>query len=494
MSNNLNDSKLLGGLNSFLAWSQKGTAFFFDGEFLNCSSNQNFPRSENNKEQKSETSCVSKSSLIYEYFLQNIEKIVNFWAFLLLFLSIFANSETLGMCTFLGFFALLSKYLFKKGETIEIDKIDFFVIIYVILFTLSTFWSSWFFDSMHGLIKTYTYFFAYLIFKDIFKTKPLIKLCYIMFLGLLCSVEAIICLKQQIIGVEAIAGWQDMTNIDPSQAMTRVFGTLKPLNPNLMAGYFISTFPCLLALSFYNFKTKSLEIWRFSFNKNFLFILCAILTFFATIFTGCRGSYIALLAQIMLVCILSYYIIWQEFSFSKSLKKIWLLTVGFCFLCILVGIFSSEALQTRILSIFSSREDSSNSFRMNVYQSSFQILKDNFLIGIGAGNWTFREVYGLYMKTGFDALGAYSVPLEIAVETGVFGLINFIMLIFFSLKKAIMTFIVAPYNTKILMTVPILTIIGMMLHGIIDTVWFRPQLQFVFWLMIAFLSTKNEEN
>jgi len=39
-------------------------------------------------------------------------------------------------------------------------------------------------------------------------------------------------------------------------------------------------------------------------------------------------------------------------------------------------------------------------------------LKDNFLIGIGTGNTTFRLVYGLYMVTGFDALGAYNIYLD----------------------------------------------------------------------------------
>ena len=123
------------------------------------------------------------------------------------------------------------------------------------------------------------------------------------------------------------------------------------------------------------------------------------------------------------------------------------------------------------------------------------MFKDNWLCGIGVGNWTFREVYGLYMRTGFDALGAYSVPLEIAVETGILGLINFIIFIssaLISTSKKICSNI--SYNEKIILSTTLISIIGMMLHGIVDTVWFRPQIQFVFWLMIAILSTSNEDN
>ena len=72
------------------------------------------------------------------------------------------------------------------------------------------------------------------------------------------------------------------------------------------------------------------------------------------------------------------------------------------------------------------RSDSSNSFRFNVYNSCIDMFKDNWLLGIGVGNQNFREIYGLYMKTGFDALSAYNIYLETAVESGIFALIFFL--------------------------------------------------------------------
>ncbi len=76
------------------------------------------------------------------------------------------------------------------------------------------------------------------------------------------------------------------------------------------------------------------------------------------------------------------------------------------------------------------RSDSSNSFRFNVYNSCIDMFKDNYLLGIGVGNQNFREIYGLYMKTGFDALSAYNIYLETTVESGVFnsaGIFSFYM-------------------------------------------------------------------
>ena len=118
---------------------------------------------------------------------------------------------------------------------------------------------------------------------------------------------------------------------------------------------------------------------------------------------------------------------------------------------------------------------------------------DNWLLGIGTGNQTFREIYGLYMLTGFDALSTYSVPLEIAVESGIFGLIAFFaflgLFLFDSYK-----FLKSVNNTnsladKIVVCCAILTIAGVMTHGLFDTIYFRPQVQFLFWTMIAMASS-----
>ena len=135
------------------------------------------------------------------------------------------------------------------------------------------------------------------------------------------------------------------------------------------------------------------------------------------------------------------------------------------------------------------RGDSSTSFRMNVYSASFKMFLDNPFLGIGVGNQNFREVYGLYMKTGFDALGAYSVPLEIAVESGIFALIAFILFLICAIQK-ILSYIFNSKNTvktTILFSILIM-LTGTMVHGFFDTVFFRPQIQVIFWLNIAILN------
>ena len=147
-----------------------------------------------------------------------------------------------------------------------------------------------------------------------------------------------------------------------------------------------------------------------------------------------------------------------------------------------------SSLRARVLSIFAMRQDSSNSFRFNVYHSSFDMFKDNWLLGIGVGNQNFREIYGLYMKTGFDALSAYNIFLEIAVESGIFALIAFLGFLITLFKNSI-KFILNSDKTKdvIIVSTAIISILAVCVHGLVDTVFFRPQIQDAIYNYVIFI-------
>ncbi len=135
------------------------------------------------------------------------------------------------------------------------------------------------------------------------------------------------------------------------------------------------------------------------------------------------------------------------------------------------------------------RNDSSTSFRMNVYNSSLQMIHDNLWLGIGCGNKVFREIYGLYMLSGFDALSAYSIFLETAVESGIFALIFYVLFLWFLLKEGIKSFNKTDsLNSKIILSCGMLSIIGVIIHGFFDTIYFRPQIQLIFWVAVAVIT------
>ena len=156
-------------------------------------------------------------------------------------------------------------------------------------------------------------------------------------------------------------------------------------------------------------------------------------------------------------------------------------------------ILAKASLRARIFSIFAMRTDSSNSFRFNVYHSCIDMVKDNWLLGIGLGNQNFREIYGLYMKTGFDALSAYNIYLETAVESGIFALLAFLAFLGLALYTAFEHIKYSNDTKSLIFTITAVTsIIGLMVHGFVDTVFFRPQIHFVFWTMVAIISVETK--
>ena len=212
------------------------------------------------------------------------------------------------------------------------------------------------------------------------------------------------------------------------------------------------------------------------------FFLAGMLTLFLT---GCRGAYIGLLSVLIGIVVASYNIIFKDIAVAK-LKSVWKWLValsaggGFGFLMLNHGILQ------RILSIFIMRGDSSTSFRMNVYHSAVQMFQDNPVYGIGVGNKVFREIYGLYMLSGFDALSCYCIYLEMAVESGIFSLIAYLLFVVSVLGAAVKTFFACnDYKKKVLIFSAFAAILAVLIHGFVDTIYFRPQIQYLFWTMAA---------
>ena len=98
------------------------------------------------------------------------------------------------------------------------------------------------------------------------------------------------------------------------------------------------------------------------------------------------------------------------------------------------------------------------------------------------------------MRTGFDALSAYNIYLETAVESGIFALVAFLGFLITMIKCAV-EFILKSNDIKdvIFVSSALISIIGLMAHGMVDTVFFRPQIQFIFWTMYAILMTLSKK-
>ena len=399
---------------------------------------------------------------LYEksFFLKTIDWFIGLNIFLVIFTSTAANSDFIGYFAIFAIFLTIVKLITKSGEKFELTKIDKFLLVYFIFVVISVAGSTLFYLSLKGFFKTLTYLGFYVTLVHYLKDNK-DKIKYIFAAYAVClSFEIIAAFLQNFSSVGEISGWQDTSRLNPEEVMTRVYGTLKPYNPNLFGGYLIALLPSFIALP------KNFRIWS---------VLGFIGTIAAIIMTGCRGSYIGLFFELIVLALITYK------HLKPAHKKAFITLTGAIAAFIMFVIFSISALRARIFSIFAMRGDSSNSFRFNVYNSCLDMFKDNWLLGIGVGNQNFREIYGLYMKTGFDALSAYNIYLETAVESGIFALIAFLGFIIFLIKKALK-------NTEsVYVLCALVSITGILIHGFVDTVFFRPQIQFVFWTMAAII-------
>src|SRR5574344_1136380 len=423
-----------------------------------------------------------KCSYLFEnsIFMQNIDNFIFLTIMAVLICSAFASSDVLVYIVLITIFLTVLKLFIKKGEKIDCSLFGFFLFLYFLIVLVSLSGSSLFHLSLKGFLKTFTYLGFYFSAAQYFKNNKS-KIWYaIAAMGICAGAESLIGLVQSFAQVDEISGWQDMSQINPEDVLTRVYGTLNPFNPNLLGGYFVATFPCLLGGMIYNFAKKRYIVAG-------LATIFTALTAYTTILTGCRGAYIGLFVMIFIAfCFLGRYI-WQ--AGSENLKRIYLSSIGALAVFFTGLVLFVSSIRTRVISIFVMRQDSSTSFRLNVYHSAINMIKDNWLFGIGLGNQNFREIYGLYMRTGFDALSAYSIYLETAVESGIFALLAFLAFAGFFIYDSF-KFIISKHDFEdiMLVAIPLLAVSGILVHGFVDTVFFRPQLQLAFWTMVASVS------
>ncbi|MCQ2754084.1 MAG: O-antigen ligase family protein [bacterium] len=408
------------------------------------------------------------------FVLKNIDWFIFISILLVILFSTFAPSDNIGYFAIFGILLTLVKLLTKPNAKLRFSIGDLFLLIYFLIVLISVAGSTLLMFSIKGFCKTIIYLGFYITVVNYLKTNRS-KIKYILIAVALAALgESFVAMHQNFLSVSEISGWQDVTRLNPEEIMTRVYGTLKPYNPNLFGGYMLGVIPSTLILFFLplfnkHYKTAVLGLGIFG------------LSVVSLVLTGCRGAYIGLFFELVLLAIFTY-------KFLKPVyKKLFLILAGVFTSVATLIVFSVASLRARVISIFAMRSDSSNSFRFNVYNSCFEMFKDNWLLGIGVGNQNFREIYGLYMRTGFDALSAYNIYLETSVESGIFALLAFLGFIFTNIIGAVRYILRRKNINTVYVLLALVSIVGLLLHGFVDTVFFRPQLQFIFWIMIAII-------
>lgn len=433
------------------------------------------------------TSKITENSFL----LQKLDYFILFMISVTMCSSLFMSSSKIVCFIILTVFSIILKILFTKGQLLKAPVWNVCLIIWFLICCLSVLTSPLFYKSLIGFSKTVVYLLFYFsVFQYLRFNKSKIKYVLLLIAGM-CFFETIIGLMQNKFGVIQGANWQDISYTNPEDVLARVFGTLKPYNPNLFGGYILATLPASIGLT-------ALLTYKKYYKMAGLFFIIFLLGSLVLFYSGCRSAYISLGAIICLLFVFAFVILKTDFKENKLVQKIFSGVVLLSAVCICAFFVFVPKITKRLASIFLLRGDSSSSFRLNVYKACLELFSNNWYIGIGPGNKTFQEIYGLYMVSGFDALSAYNIFLEMALESGIFSLLAYLgfvgSLLYFSVRFIKQQNLL---EEKIIVVTGVLSVVGVLLQGFFDTIYFRPQMQLMFWLFVAIVSVvviKEEEN
>jgi putative inorganic carbon (hco3(-)) transporter len=284
-------------------------------------------------------------------------------------------------------------------------------------------------------------------------------------------------IHQKMFGAEALATWVDPES--PTAQSIRVYSYLG--NPNLLAGYLI---PAIA------FSVAAVFAWR-GWGPKLLAVTMTVINSLCLYYTDSRGGWIGFVVLFLTALLLFWY--WWS-PYLPRFWRTWALPIG---IGIAAGLFVLAflfvpLLRYRVGSIFQGRGDSSNNFRLNVWTSVLQMIQDYPVLGIGPGDPPFKKIYPLYQRARFSALSAYSILLEVTVEMGAIGLFSFLWLL-------LVTFNQGYVQLKRLRQISdregfwligaIAALGGMLGHGCVDTVLYRPAVYTLWWLAIAIIAS-----
>jgi len=121
-----------------------------------------------------------------------------------------------------------------------------------------------------------------------------------------------------------------------------------------------------------------------------------------------------------------------------------------------------------------------------------QMIRDRPLLGIGPGHNAFNKIYPLYQISNFSALSAYSILLEVAVETGIIGLATFVWLLIVMFNQAALKLVRLQQQKSrdgFWLIGAFASLLGILAHGTVDTVWYRPEINTIWWLLAALIAS-----
>ena len=235
-------------------------------------------------------------------------------------------------------------------------------------------------------------------------------------------------------------------------------------NPNVLGEYLLLCLP----VSFSLFLDRSRSAWG-----RFFLLLGSACLLVCLILTWSRGAWLGLILSSALLCII------------VSARMLLLLFPAACLLPWSPYFLPATVVQ-RFLSI-GNLTDTSTAYRIHIWEGVLRLLKDHWLAGIGIGVGAFREVYPAYSLAGIEAAPhSHSLYLQILTESGIFGLLLFLVLLVFYARCCISSVTLFPgIRDRIRSACMCCGVFAVLIQGMTDYVWYNYRIFLMFWFAVG---------
>ena len=365
-------------------------------------------------------------------------------------------SNTFGMLFAALLFGLFVKKICSSVKatvsSLNTGKLWFSLLVFGFSLAVSCFVSYNRADSIRVLMFFITSFMlCFVIYASVKDKNGLDIICGFMYGALL--ITSVIAIVQRVLGVEADAALTDM-NLN-SGMPGRVFATLG--NPNNYAEFLVLFMPFAFAFVLNRPQSK--------FRDKLLYGM--LLPVVAILLTYSRSGWIALAIAIAIFVTL----------YDKKMIPL------FIALVIIAIPFIPRNILNRILTI-GNLEDSSSSYRVDIWTGCLKMLKHYWFTGVGLGTGGFAEIYPNYaVGTSGVAPHSHMHFMEMLCELGVLGFVSYVCMTVTLIKRS---FVAAaknvPYEIRNVAIASAASMTGIIMIGCFEYCWFYPRVMFAFFV------------
>ncbi len=328
---------------------------------------------------------------------------VEFGVFITLFLAPIIPTMAVVGLSLLCLLSLVIKAITTAKFEWRFDGTGLLVISMILIYLLSSFTSFAPFKSLQIWSVYFVFMVFYFVIINTIKTKA--QLFNILKVFAISGV--LVCLYgicQYVFGWNINQAWMDEEMF--GDIKMRIYSTLE--NPNVLGEYILLVLPVCIALMW---TTKK-------FLSRIVFAGFSLILGVALILTFSRGCWLGIMAS-------------AAVFITFAAGKLW----GLALIALpVIPMIIPESILNRFTSI-GDMSDTSTSYRVYIWMGTLLMLKDFWLSGIGPGTEAFTEVYPFYSYNLIVAPHSHNLFLQIITETGILGIVIFLILLIAFFRK-----------------------------------------------------------